>query len=549
VWYAQNRSVEMGFGLDSLQYQVVDKCWGRFYESGLVACQCDLSASSNDCSNGLTGGELEERTERHPGSTLMTFDEDGDGDKEIVLGDVSFDCLNFLKNGGSASTAWMTAQDEDFPSYSTSLVLFTFPAAFYLDIDNDGKGDMVVAPSNRNIGEDQKNAWYYRNTAPTGHHFELQSKTLLVGDMLDLGSTTHPTFADVNADGLEDLVVGTYGYFTTQSSTNARLYLFLNTGTATEPKFTLTNPDWLQFSEFTPENFDFSPTFGDIDGDGDQDLLVGHNDGGFFCFRNSAGPGVPMNLSRDFDPMWQNMDVVGLVAAPALYDLTGDGLLDIIAGERNGNINLFTNTGSATNPVFPLVPTIQKLGFVDTRLTGEAVGFSTPNFIPTPEGPLLVCGSNSGELKAYRNFNLVDTFDLIDPTWGNVDEGARAHPAFADIDNDGILEMVVGNLRGGLSLFTTTLVDCSTVGTQQPGLPEHTLTISPNPAHDRLQLELLPSAPYRWRATDTVGREMAAGESAGGKTLVSATDWKSGIYFIEIETGGQRLVRKAAVVH
>jgi hypothetical protein len=367
--------------------------------------------------------------------------------------------------------------------------------------------------------------------------------------MLDLGSTTHPTFADVNADGLEDLVVGTYGYFTTQSSTNARLYLFLNTGTATEPKFTLTNPDWLQFSEFTPENFDFSPTFGDIDGDGDQDLLVGHNDGGFFCFRNSAGPGVPMNLSRDFDPMWQNMDVVGLVAAPALYDLTGDGLLDIIAGERNGNINLFTNTGSATNPVFPLVPTIQKLGFVDTRLTGEAVGFSTPNFIPTPEGPLLVCGSNSGELKAYRNFNLVDTFDLIDPTWGNVDEGARAHPAFADIDNDGILEMVVGNLRGGLSLFTTTLVDCSTVGTQQPGLPEHTLTISPNPAHDRLQLELLPSAPYRWRATDTVGREMAAGESAGGKTLVSATDWKSGIYFIEIETGGQRLVRKAAVVH
>ena len=548
IWYAQNRSVEMGFGIDSLKYHVVDKCWGRFYESGLVACHCDLSDNASNCSNGLTDGSLEERNERHPGSTLMTFDQEGDGDKEIVLGDVSFECLNLLNNGGSAASAWMTSQDESFPSYNTPLSLFTFPAAFYLDVDNDGKRDMVVAPNNRNIGEDQKNVWFYRNTAATGHHFELQGKSLFIGDMLDLGSGTHPTFADVNADGLKDMIVGTYGFFTTQSSTNARLYLFLNTGTATEPRFELVNNDWLNFSEFTPENYDFSPAFGDLDGDGDLDLLVGHNDGGFFYYRNSAGPGAPMILSRVFDSMWLDMDVVGLVSAPTLYDLTGDGLLDIIAGERNGNVNLFTNIGTINNPLFPLTPTIQKLGFVDTRLFGEAVGFSTPNFIPTPNGLLLVCGSNSGQLKAYQNFTLGDTFDLVDPVWGNVDEGGRTHPAFADLDNDGILEMVVGNLRGGLGMFRTTLVDCSTVNTIQPASDEPSIRISPSPAHDRFQIELPALIPYRWQVFSATGHSMAAGKTSGGKTVVETNNWESGVYFLQIEAGGSRVVRKVVVI-
>lgn len=549
VWYLQNRSMELGFGTDSLKFVLADKCWGRFYESGLVACQCSLSPNVSTCMNALTG-ELEERdAERHPGSTLMTFDQEGDGDKEIVLGDVSFDCLNLLNNGGLPEVALMTSQDENFPSYDIPVLLSTFPAAFYLDADNDGKRDMIVAPNNRNIGEDQKNVWFYRNTAASGHHFELQSKTLIVGDMLDLGSTTHPAFADVNADGLEDLVVGTYGHYTPQSTTNARLYLFLNTGTATSPAFTLTNSDWLEFSEFTPDNYDFSPAFGDIDGDGDQDLIVGHNDGGFFCYRNAAGPGVQMNLSRDFDPMWLNMDVVGLVATPTLFDLTGDGLLDIIAGERNGNLNLFTNIGSPTNPIYPVMPTIQKLGFVDTRLTGEAVGFSTPIFIPTPTGLLLVSGSNSGLLRTYRNFDLTDTFDLIDPMWGNVDEGARTHPAFADLDNDGILEMVLGNLRGGLSIFNTTLVDCSTVAVQEPETWKPALQISPNPARDWLQLTLQPAAPFQWQAFNAIGQKVASGESAGSVARIPISAWKSGIYFIEAGVEGHRVTQKVIVAH
>lgn len=548
IWFVKNNSVELGFGTDSLKFVLADRCWGRFYESGLVACQCDLSPNIETCINGLTG-ELEERdAERHPGSTLMTYDQEGDGDKEILLGDVSFNCLNLLNNGGTATDALMTSQDEGFPSYDLPVSIYSFPAGFYLDINNDGKKDLVVAPNSRNISEDQKNVWYYRNAADTGHDFELQSKALLVGDMVDLGSTSHPTFADVNADGLVDLVVGTYGFFNTQSNTNARLYLFLNTGTATHPEFTLTNSDWLQFSEFSPENYDFSPAFGDIDGDGDLDLVVGHNDGGFFCYRNSAGPGVQMNLSRDFSSMWLDMDVVGLASTPTLTDLTGDGLIDIIAGERNGHINLFANTGTPTNPVYPTTPTIQKVGAVNTQIFGESFGYSTPVFIPTPTGPMLVCGSNSGQLKTYQNFILDDTFDLIDPFWGNIDEGARTHPALADLDDDGILEMVIGNLRGGLGIFRTTLIDCSTVATQEPGTPVSVLHVSPNPAQDWLQLALQPASAFQWRAFNAIGQIVASGSSANSVTRIATNNWKSGVYYIEVATEGRRITQKVMVV-
>lgn len=89
-----------------------------------------------------------------------------------------------------------------------------------------------------------------------------------------------------------------------------------------------------------------------------------------------------MNLSRDFSPMWQNMDVVGLVATPTLVDLTGDGLPDIVVVNETGNINLFENTGSATNPQYPSTPTIQKLGLVDTRLLAKR-SVSAPPFLST----------------------------------------------------------------------------------------------------------------------------------------------------------------------
>ncbi len=547
VWYLRNQSVEKGFGTDSLQFRLADDCWGRHYENGMEGCKSQLSANGTTCVNGLLGNTVEARNP-HAGSTMMSFDQNGDGDKEVVQGNIGLNCLNMLTNGGTPTQAWMVAQDTAFPSYNEPIDLYVFPAAYNLDLNNDGRKDLVVAPNNKPIGEDRKCVWFYENTSPTGNNFELAGKNTLVRDMVDLGTVAHPTFADVNGDDLLDLVVGNYGYFTLNNgSTNASLYLFINTGTFTEPRFTLTDSDWLGMSQFTPNDYDFAPTFGDIDDDGDLDLLVGNNTGSLYCYRNTAGPNNPMNLQLDNDVMWISMDVIGVASTPAIYDLDGDGLVDVVMGERLGYLSFFKNIGTGSNPQFNSIPTLQTLGAVDTKLPFEAVGFSAPAFIRTETGPLLICGAQSGRLSAFTNLSATNSaFQLVTDMWGGTDDGNRSSPAFADINNDGILEMMTGNQRGGLTLYRTQLKDCSvTTKTTNPAqmLP---ISITPNPAATWVRVDVQTLTDVQWRASNTLGQTVASGKSTGTFTLDVQT-WQAGIYYLEVTSGTQRGTAKLLV--
>jgi hypothetical protein len=547
VWLVKNMSVEKGFGLDSLKYEVTDRCWGRFYESGLNFCTNCLSPAPDTCVNCFVGQiPVDDRGEgnRHPGSTLMIYDQDGDGDKELVTGDVSFTCLNMMTNHGTPANAWMAEQDDNFPSYSTSVNLPQFPAAFYLDANNDSKGDMLVAPNNKFVNDDRNGVWFYANTATSGHYFELETKRFLVGDMIDVGTAAHPALVDVNADGLLDLVVGNYGYYTPGNSQNASLYLFLNTGTNTAPQFTLTDSDWLGLSAFAPNDYDFYPAFGDLDNDGDRDLLVGSNIGALYYFRNTAGAGNPMQFQQNFNVMWISMDV-GSYSTPAIVDVDYDGVMDIVMGERNGNINFFKNMGAPDNPVFATQPTISKIGNIDTRIFPSDVGFSAPTFIEQQNGERwLIVGTQEGNIEAYTNVAASESpFSVVSKTWGNVDGGNRSSVAFGDLDGDGILEMVTGNLRGGLSLHKTTLVDCttSTSAVSPESLPE--IRLSPNPARYWTRVEWPSDQAVAWSAFDLLGRIVARGEAPGGAFSISVNDWAPGLYMLELHSGGQRVGR------
>jgi hypothetical protein len=546
VYWWENTSVEKGFGTDSLHFELKDRCWGRFYETGLDPCLNILSPDPTICATLFAGGNTGNNAEDglHPGSTLMIYDQEGDGDMELVSGDISFDCFNMMTNGGTPEVAWMNAQDDAFPAYDESVDLPTFPASYYLDVDNDGKKDMIASPNNKSIGEDQRCAWWYKNVGTGANHvFELQNKKLFVEEMIDLGTSSHPAFADVNGDNLLDIVVGTYGYFSLPSNAlNARLYLFLNTGTATQPEFTLSNNDWLGLSDYAPNDSDFSPTFGDIDGDEDLDLLVGNNGGNLYCFRNQAPLGSPMLFTQDFSSMWVSMDV-GISSAPLIYDLDADGLPDILMGERQGNVNFFKNIGAGSNPQFSSTPTIQKLGNIDVREYGQAAGFSTINLVYTNDGPLLVVGGLNGKYLAFTNVTATaDSFPLLSSQWGNIDDGERSHPALADLNTDGTLELLTGNLRGGLTLYKTTLTDVS-VPVRTPITDVPALQISPNPATDVVRLSWSGHNTAQWRAFNAIGQLTAEGIYTQSTTLDVHT-WPSGVYLIEVTSEGTRAIGK-----
>jgi len=539
-----NQSIEEGYGRDSLIFELVENCWGGIFENSIEQ-EVGLAENPGGCFS-LQGG----LTERHPGSTLLTYDADADGDKDMLLGDVTYSTLNLLRNGGSCEQAWITDQELGFPVNGVTADVPQFPVAFRADIDFDGLKDLLVAPNSVNISEDRNVLWAYPNAGTADMpDFQYQQRDLFVEDMLDFGTGASPTFVDYNADGLLDLVVGTVGAFEPFGERDTRLYLFENTGTAQSPAFELVDEDYLGLSVFNSYT-NFAPTFGDLDGDGDEDILVGEVLGRLFYAENIAGAG---NLMVFGPWQYEYMDIdVGSLSVPQIIDLDRDGLPDLVIGERTGNINFFKNIGTAGEPLFDAdpeaAPNILALGNINTAIPGSISGYSAPQIIDQQGTYVLVTGTEAGQLEVYNNIegNLSGTFDLDSERMGDVRVGIRTRPAIADIDNDGKLEMIVGNERGGLNAFQTNLWLDSTSPVAEPGWASR-VQVFPNPARHVLHVQLGQEIQASLELISAAGQVVATVQSQEATALLSLQAIPAGIYFLQITAEGQRAVRKVVV--
>jgi Secretion system C-terminal sorting domain/FG-GAP-like repeat len=554
VYLFENRSVEMGFGQDSLKYILKDICWGRFYESGLSEI-IDLSPDVDSCSFGFVGDVAEDR---HAGSTLLTLDIDNDNDKELILGDLSFNNLNMLYNGGDNEFAFMVDQDTFSPKNTLVADIPIFPASFFMDVNNDGLKDLLASPNSSQTGEDYNAVWFYKNINSNEFPvFQYVQKDFMIEDMVDLGTDAHPTFLDYNADGLLDLVVGNLSFYQPFGERAPRIYLFENTGTANSPKFNLVDDDYLEFSQYSgTNNYAPSPTFGDLDNDGDLDVLIGEKSGSFFYGENTAGPGNPVA----FDNLqfgYMGLDI-GQNSVPQIVDLDRDGLPDIITGERIGKVSYFHNEGTQNDPFFlpnidsqtPAGENIIVLGLIDTRF-GSFTGRAAPVILDFDGEYHIFTGSQAGYLMRYSNIdgNIDGTFTLESDYYGEIREGFNTRPAIADIDDDGILEMFVGNERGGLSLFKTNLhTDGTPVSTNYIyNKPE--IFIYPNPANDFFNIEIRNgnNSLVNISLFNAIGQEVSESSFTSSSFQVNCANLSDGIYFARIERGGELVVKKVVI--
>ncbi len=545
-----NQSVEMGFGLDSLIFELETNCWGYVYESGINE-PLDTSAVIGDCPGQRPEGNI---SDRHAGSTLCPIDENNDGDKEVLIGDVSFTNLNFLINNGTAEEAHITEQDTFWPSYDVSANIPIFPAAYHLDLDFDGIKDVVAAPNLSRNAENYFNSWFYKNVGTNEDMtFEFQQNDFLIQHMVDHGDGSHPEFIDINQDGLLDLLVGTFSFFVPGGAKDPRIAYYQNVGTLDQPAFNLVDDDYLNMSAFATTSLTFSPTSGDLDGDGDLDLLIGEEFGGLFYAENTAGPGNPMT----FAPLvFSYFDIdVGQASAPFIVDLNRDGLLDLVVGERNGNVNYFQNVGTVTEPQFDsdfaALPNIEKLGDIDTRILGSTTGYSTPIVLDFDAGYVIISGSRNGKFYVYNNIdgNLSGEFDLIDGDYGGLKrEGANTNLTMADLNNDGVYEIMVGNTRGGISGFQSTFNLDGTLG--ENNYPSNkSISIFPNPANNfiTIQTQFDPGNNTIYRLHDTVGKIVKEGNIYTQKAFIGLNEIPSGIYFLEVKNGVESFVEKVVV--
>jgi uncharacterized protein YuzB (UPF0349 family) len=256
----------------------------------------------------------------------------------------------------------------------------------------------------------------------------------------NVSSFSTTAIADLDNDGDLDMMSG---------DIKGQFNYFENTGSDTVPEFGtgLINPFGLNNISYGS-----SIVFADLDNDGDIDIIAGDYTGGFFYFQNTGTSAAPAFAPVSINPF--GLSATGNFSTPAVADLDNDGDLDIMSGTAYGDYLYFLNTGTNTAPAFS-GPVTNPFGIVN-------IGYdSAPTFADIDnDGDLdLIAGEYDGHYFYFQNTgsNIVPVFAApVANPFGLIFNSTYSEPAFADMDNDGDLEMISGGSSGHFYYYKNT---------------------------------------------------------------------------------------------
>lgn len=270
------------------------------------------------------------------------------------------------------------------------------------------------------------------------------------------GNRTSPALVDIDQDNDLDLLVGyasgNFGYYE-------------NTGTASAPTFSNFAIDPFNLNAASGNS---TPFLADLDDDNDQDLISGtplqynENEG------TAANATFGITMLNPFALIGPNG-----INKPYMIDIDNDSDFDLFIGATDGNTYFYQNTGTASIPSFAAA--------VTNAFGLESVGSrAAPSFADLDaDGDFdALIGNQSGELHYFENtgsaVNPNYSFVGINPfNLDNVPQDAK--PFFADLDDDGDLDLLVGDALGNHNFFE----NITPLGVDEPLYPE--TFIYPNP--------------------------------------------------------------------
>lgn len=254
------------------------------------------------------------------------------------------------------------------------------------------------------------------------------------------------TFADVDGDGYVDLAIGVIGgAFGPSRNSIDNLFLVKQ---APKGQWRVATKRMISMIDV---GSDAVPAIADINGDGKLDLVIGGKTsqadpttGTISWMENVGTPTQPSFRDRGLLPIRGQFSY-----APAIVDLDGDGRVDIVAGNWTDRLLWYRNTGTPTAPTWTLA---------DTALVTITRGTNTtPAFADLDGDGLqdLIIGEASGVLNLYKNVGskTAPKFELVSDHFQDIKVGRRAVPALADMDGDGKADLLIGNAEGSIELW------------------------------------------------------------------------------------------------
>lgn len=405
TFYHKNFSIENYKNTNILEFRRVGNCWGGFKKEHF-----DDIIFNDECGDNpvpLDDPFKSEKTSKvlHAGNSILLLDLNGDGLKDILYGHITKNKVASIINVGTLNQAKFNAADYNFPNkYPIDFPIF--PAIYSEDLDFDGVKDLVASPNG------------YDNAQQTVDY---------------------------------------------QKSA----WFYKNKGQNDKPDFNFVQTNFLQ-NTMVDLGENSSPVFADIDGDGDQDLLVGNSgirgDAGYrasiYLYENKGNSTFEL-ANSDYLAIAKNQQLFEI--KPFISDLNYDGVDDF------GFIsNSFTG---ATIRYFPNRAARGKA--FDLKLT-EAVILPEIKYLSNGDSPLffdlnkdglkdLILGKGTGSLHFHRNTGtkekpsyILDNEELggiiSDYTIGGISLTS------ADLNGDGKEELITGGRDGYLRIYTN-LID------------------------------------------------------------------------------------------
>lgn len=264
-----------------------------------------------------------------------------------------------------------------------------------------------------------------------------QTGTDNVFDGLSIGGySSKPQMVDVDGDGDLDIISGVGPY----SSYSGQVLYFRNDGSN---NFTEQTGGNNPFNGIDVGDFS-APQLINFDGSSAKDLIVGTDNGSFRYFRNDGSNNFAeqTGTNNPFDGI-----SLGYDAVPHLVNLDDD--LDLVVGESNGQISYFQNDGS--NNFNELTGTNNPFNGIDvgSKAVPQLIDFDNDMDLD------LISGKNNGQLNYYENDGS-DNFNQLtggDNPFNGIDVGTSSHPQAIDIDEDGDLDLIIGEYSGNFNYY------------------------------------------------------------------------------------------------